>query len=132
MPLFGPDSSPNNPPIFIMNIVITAAILVIVASPIVNAIRRALLYRYLRQQGTRVDATVTSVWGDTAAMTYGATGWAGQLRRVYGANAEAVDPSTGDKRVFTYRSSQRPNFSTGNRVIILIDPHKPSRYTFLR
>lgn len=127
----GPDSSPNNPPIFIMNIIITIAILVIVASPVVNAIRRALLYRYLQHQGVRVDATITSVWRNSAAMTYG-TGWGGQFRRIYGADAKGVDPTTGNERVFTYRGNQRAGLQEGNRIIILIDPRKPSRYAFLR
>lgn len=129
----GPDSSPNNPPIFIMNIVITAAILIIIATPLVNTVRRALLYRYLLRYGTRVDATVTSVWGERRAMSYSTpAGWSGQLRRVYGANAKGADPSTGQERVFIYRGNQHPEFQEGRRVIVLIDPRKPSRYAFLR
>ncbi len=129
----GPDSSPNNPPIFIMNIIITLVILAILASPVVNAIRRALLYRYLQRHGIRVDATITSTWRYSAAMTYGTfIGWSGQLRRVYGANAKGVDPTTGNERVFTYRGIQLAGLQEGGHVIILIDPRKPSRYTFLR
>lgn len=129
----GPDSSPHNPPIFIMNIIITVAILAIVASPVVNAIRRALLYRYLLRHGTRVDATITSVWGDRVAMTYGTfIGWSGQLRRVYGAHAKGVDPTTGNERVFIYRGNHNAGLQEGRHVIILIDPRKPSRYAFLR
>ncbi|MGZ3599512.1 MAG: hypothetical protein ACXWQ5_07325 [Ktedonobacterales bacterium] len=126
----GPDSSPNNPPIFIMNIIITLAILAIVASPVVNVIRRALLYRYLLRHGTRVDVTITSVWRNSTAMTYG-TGWGGQFRRIYGADAKGVDPMTGKERIFTYRGNQRAGLQEGRRVIVLIDPRKPSRYTFL-
>lgn len=127
----GPDSSPGNPPIFIMNVVITVAILVIIASPIVNAIRRVLLYRYLLRHGTRVDATVTSVWG--AEVQFGAAvsrfNW---FPGRYGANAKSVDPTTGKERIFTYRGNQRPEFQEGRRVIVLIDPREPSRYAFLR
>lgn len=127
----GPDSSPNNPPIFIMNIIITLVILAIVASPVVNAIRRALLYRYLLRHGTRVDATVTGVWG--GEVQFGAAfslfNW---FPGRYGANAKGVDPTTNKDRLFIYRGNQHPGFQEGRRVIVLIDPRKPSRYAFLR
>lgn len=126
----GPDSSPNNLPIFIMNIVITLALLAIVASPVVNAIRRALLYRYLLRHGTRVDVTITGVWG--GEVQYGAAfsrfNW---FPGKYGADARGVDPITGKERIFTYRGNQHPGFQEGRRVIVLIDPRKPSRYAFL-
>ncbi len=119
----GPDSSPHNSPFFIMNIIITLVILAILVSPVVNAIRRALLQRYLRQHGIRVDATIT------------------QMERAYrirwlpgfSAVATGIDPTTGKERIFTYRGVQQfPNLTEGHRVIVLIDPHKPSRYAFLR
>ncbi len=119
----GPDSSPNNPPIFIMNIIITLAILAIVASPVVNTIRRALLQRYLRQHGIRVDATITQL--ERAYRTRWLPG--------FSAVATGIDPMTGKERVFTYRGIQQfPNLTEGHRVIVLIDPRKPSRYAFLR
>ncbi len=119
----GPDSSPNNPPIFIMNIIITVAILVIVASPIVNAIRRALLQRYLRQHGIRVDATITQM----------ERAYSNRRLPGFSAVATGIDPTTGKERIFTYRGVQQfPNLKEGHRVIILIDPRKPSRYAFLR
>lgn len=119
----GPDSSPSNPPIFIMNIVITLAILAIIASPIVNTIRRALLYRYLLHHGTRVDVTITSA----------SSAGSGRYREIYNVIAVGIDPTTVKERVFTYRGTHRyMDFHEGRRVIVLVDPRNPSRYAFLR
>lgn len=119
----GPDSSPNNPPIFIMNIIITLAILAIVASPVVNTTRHALLYRYLLRHGTRVDVTITSV----------SSAGSGRFREIYNVIAIGIDPTTGKECIFTYRGTHRHvDFQEGRRVIVLIDPRKPSRYAFLR
>lgn len=127
----GPDSSPNNPPIFVMNIVITIVLLAIIASPFVNAIRRALLYRYLRQHGTRVDATITNVWGSAEPYAVGLR-FLNLLPTKFGLDAKGIDPTTGEIRIFTYRGRQRPFFTVGHHVTVLIDPRTPGRYAFLR
>ena len=104
-----------------IQILLTAGLLILMAALVAYQIYQA---RWLAHHGRQISAVVTSIKQETGKSLWGFE------RENYYVTAAWTNPRTGKRHTFwTWIMSNRPSYTKGSLIPVLIDPGNPECYT---